>query len=396
MSDPAGSGGGIWRLKHGSIVGYEIEAATAGMGGQAVTAIGVFADPDRVLVWALLHLAAAIVNGWASLRQIRRLLQDGSSVAVDGDGIVFRDPASRVTGIVPFGEIFSLEWHDRLPRVVRIGVAGRAPIAVAFRQFGSVERAGEFYREVRRRLPGGWTESLEDRATIADRSLASPPLVTLCLASVLLGIGLAMWFSGGFEDAGALDPLGSVIGNEVAAGQWVRLFSGVLLHVGTLHLAGNLFALVSLGMLLENAVGSRRFLVVLGFSSLVGASCWAFLHPDQPAVGASAAVFGAMGSFLSINVFRRRELPATLRLPWRMFAYVLVFAAMTDWVIENAATAGHLAGFLSGALIALPLIRPGQLAMAVTPKWVGVSAFLLGGLHLVGVAWVIVAISRIA
>ena len=73
--------------------------------------------------------------------------------------------------------------------------------------------------------------------------------------------------------------------NGVAAGEWYRLFTGMFLHYGLLHLALNMFALWVVGGALEPLLGRVRFLALYLLSGL-GGSVAVYLfaaHPSPPA-----------------------------------------------------------------------------------------------------------------
>jgi hypothetical protein len=84
----------------------------------------------------------------------------------------------------------------------------------------------------------------------------------------------------------------------VADGEYYRLVTAAFLHGGLLHLALNMFALASLGPVLESALGRSRFLALYLLSAL-GGSTLSFLlaAPNTVGVGASGAIFGLFGAF---------------------------------------------------------------------------------------------------
>src|ERR1044072_5950581 len=100
----------------------------------------------------------------------------------------------------------------------------------------------------------------------------------------------------------ALWPLGDHLARglgRVGFEPW-QLVSSAFLHGGFAHIALNMFALYSFGMMVERAVGSRRF-AWLYFASVLTASAAQLLvvtaTVDQgavPTVGASGGVFGVL------------------------------------------------------------------------------------------------------
>ena len=89
----------------------------------------------------------------------------------------------------------------------------------------------------------------------------------------------------------------------VAAGQEYRLITSAFLHepgfagFGPAHIIFNMWALLVVGPALERMLGRLRFLAVYLLSALGGAVFFYYLvPPNQPALGASGAVFGLFGA----------------------------------------------------------------------------------------------------
>ena len=88
---------------------------------------------------------------------------------------------------------------------------------------------------------------------------------------------------------------------------WVMFLSYSALHGGFSHLAGNLAALLVLGAIVVDRVGSRGFLVLWGLSALGGSVAFGVLSTSQqPMVGASGALFGLAGAGGRPGTGRRR------------------------------------------------------------------------------------------
>ena len=93
----------------------------------------------------------------------------------------------------------------------------------------------------------------------------------------------------------------SMMPDEVAAGEWWRLFTSGFLHFGPAHLALNMMALWLLGRELEPVLGRLRFTVVY-LMSLLGGGTTVYLFGElcSEVAGASGAVFGLMGGLLAV------------------------------------------------------------------------------------------------
>ena len=96
---------------------------------------------------------------------------------------------------------------------------------------------------------------------------------------------------------------GAMVPVLVAQGEWYRLVTAMFLHIGVLHLAFNSFALYLFGSMVEQALGTLRFVAVYlitGFAA--SAASFALSQPLTAAAGASGAVFGLLGVWLAVNL----------------------------------------------------------------------------------------------
>ncbi len=141
-------------------------------------------------------------------------------------------------------------------------------------------------------------------------------------------------------------PGGDVVG--IATGQQWRMVTAIFLHGGILHLLMNGYALWIFGPIVEREIGRTRFvLIFLATGLFASAASYAFADaPAQVGVGASGAIFGVVGAFVSYN-YRHRELSiaaARLRglVPFLILNLILSFSfPLIDWK-------AHLGGFFAG------------------------------------------------
>ena len=136
---------------------------------------------------------------------------------------------------------------------------------------------------------------------------------------------------------------GELIG--VAAGQPYRLLTAAFLHAGTFHLLTNMFALVSIGPALEQALGRLRY-VTLYLVSALGGSTLSYLvsDPGTLGVGASGAIFGLFGAYYV--VVRRVGGDTGSIVTLLAINLVITFALpIIDW-------RAHVGGLLTGAAVA--------------------------------------------
>ena len=162
---------------------------------------------------------------------------------------------------------------------------------------------------------------------------------------------------------------------DVLHGQWYRLLAATFVHVGFLHIAGNMWCLWNLGILGEPLIGPYGVIAIYMITGIAGnllSMAWdiglALHYRDASPLfgvgaGASGAVFGIAG--ILIVLLSNRKLP----FPWvelkRLRSSVVKFAAINLVIglstmvhnfgirIDNSA---HIGGFLSGMALGVPLV----------------------------------------
>ncbi len=144
--------------------------------------------------------------------------------------------------------------------------------------------------------------------------------------------------------------LGNAHAAKILDGEWWRLVTALTLHSGGIHLAGN----VVVGGIFINRLcrdlGSGLGWSLVLLSGILGNLANAFVqNPDHRSIGASTAVFGAVGLLASINTLRYRH---NLRHRWPLpVAAALGLLAMLGAGGENTDIGAHLFGFAFGVFL---------------------------------------------
>ena len=147
---------------------------------------------------------------------------------------------------------------------------------------------------------------------------------------------------------------GAMVPVLVAQGEWYRLVTAMFLHIGVLHLAFNSFALYLFGSVVEQALGTARFVAVYlitGFAA--SAASFAFSQPETAAAGASGAVFGLLGVWLAYNLRRRSLMMARANVQWALtlIAVNLVIGFAVPGIDNVAHIGGLVAGVVAGFVV---------------------------------------------
>jgi membrane associated rhomboid family serine protease len=139
-----------------------------------------------------------------------------------------------------------------------------------------------------------------------------------------------------------------MVGHGVAAGQWYRLVTSAFLPgtggLGLLDIAFNMWALLVVGPPMERQLGSARYLTVYIASAIGGSVSYYFLaSPNQPALGASGAIFGLFGAWFVIA--RRLGVDA------RGVVFLIVVNLALGFVVPYIAWQAHVGGLVTGGVL---------------------------------------------
>ncbi|SEQ84696.1 rhomboid family intramembrane serine protease [Pedobacter rhizosphaerae] len=138
--------------------------------------------------------------------------------------------------------------------------------------------------------------------------------------------------------------------NMVLDGQYWRLISYQFIHASISHIFFNMYALVYLGLMIENKLGWKKFLFIYLLSGVCGGLVSLTFHQETIMMGASGAIMGLYGAFIALLVNKSYEKNATKALlisTLFVSALVLINGTMGKRV-DNAA---HVGGFISGFLL---------------------------------------------
>jgi membrane associated rhomboid family serine protease len=209
--------------------------------------------------------------------------------------------------------------------------------------------------------------------------------VTKALVAINVAVYVAeLVTGGGVNGTGSTIYLhGVLFGPLVEQGDWWRLVTAAFLHYGPVHLILNMVGLYWFGSLLEERIGSGRYLMLYLVSGLAG-SAGALLWPNgflTPTVGASGAIFGILGAGLVLE--RQRDYVfGGSALGVILINFVLTFS------ISSISKGGHIGGLVGGIVCALGLTRFGRGHAAYgRPGVLGVATIVLVGVASIAVAY---------
>lgn len=184
----------------------------------------------------------------------------------------------------------------------------------------------------------------------------------ITLALLLLNVGVSFYALSG--DRSMLAELSFQPRRIWEEGEYYRFLTAGFVHVGTGHLAFNMFTLFFFGPELERVLGPAGFLILYFGSELAAHGLTFALNRDEPgysAVGASGAVSGVVFAFVLYAPFAMLGIMFIIPMPAILFAVLYVVGSIyalrqgRDGVAGGIAHEAHLGGAVGGVLLTILL-----------------------------------------
>jgi membrane associated rhomboid family serine protease len=183
------------------------------------------------------------------------------------------------------------------------------------------------------------------------RAVAAPATMALIGINAVVYVITAAQGGGINVPGGKLFSDWALQGLAVSNGDWWRLVTAMFLHGSLLHLMFNMLALYWLGTIIEQALGTPRFLLVYFVSGLAGSAGALWLSSAfAVTVGASGAIFGMIGALLIL------EYLSTGSLMGQAMMLILVNMALT-FAVPGISIGGHVGGLAAGIAATYALMR---------------------------------------
>jgi hypothetical protein len=145
---------------------------------------------------------------------------------------------------------------------------------------------------------------------------------------------------------------------DLLAMPWT-IITSMFAHGDFEHILFNMFALFMFGSILEEKIGTNRFIFLYLISGLLGSvGFMLFNSPFDSALGASGAIYGILGALVllapQLQVFIY-FFPVPMWLAGPIYAAIEIFALGKA---DNIAHSAHLLGFVAGLALATQEMRP--------------------------------------
>ena len=291
------------------------------------------------------------------------------------------------------------DWQRAADSASSVAWLGWRSAAEQLVRNGDLAAAIDAYREADRRAPPAERPAIASRIAwllketghdfVARREFnrsrgayaSFAPSVTLGLIAVNVIVFVVNGvLGGGFGMVGSGGPLieaGAVYAPAVASGEWWRLMTAAFLHLGVMHLLFNMWALYLFGPVAEELYGRLEYLVIYLLAALGGSVLTILAAPDQPAVGASGAIFGLLGLAFAVSRRRHLAIPRQIRLILGQAGSLLVLNLIITFAVPGISWTGHVGGLLVGVI--LGWLLPPSPRFSLAARWEGLSGQLGDG-----------------
>ncbi|MCF6298065.1 MAG: rhomboid family intramembrane serine protease [Flavobacteriaceae bacterium] len=136
-------------------------------------------------------------------------------------------------------------------------------------------------------------------------------------------------------------------------GEWWRLLTSTFLHGGLMHLLFNMYGLLFVGIFLEPVLGKTKFLTSYLIAGVLASIASLWWYDATVSVGASGAIFGMYGLFLSLMLTKKFH--AKFSKSFLMSTIIFVGFNLLMGLTGGIDNAAHIGGLFSGFIIGLIL-----------------------------------------
>lgn len=137
-------------------------------------------------------------------------------------------------------------------------------------------------------------------------------------------------------------------------GQWWRLLTCGYLHMGVIHLLGNMVALEMIGTRIEKKLGPVWMLIIYNLGTMLTAFLWCLVFPEGQIVGASLGIFVLFGMLCVMLFSKGGKGLAELSRYERGY---LVFYVIAGCFLGIGTIVVHLIGFVIGILVGFAILK---------------------------------------
>ncbi|XP_071685911.1 RHOMBOID-like protein 10, chloroplastic isoform X2 [Rutidosis leptorrhynchoides] len=184
-----------------------------------------------------------------------------------------------------------------------------------------------------------------DQEKVYLRTPMGRPVNKRKLTDMLLVINVLVYVAQ-VASKGQLIMWGAKINSLIDKGELWRLVTSAFLHANVGHLMINCYSLNSIGPTMEHLSGPKRYLAIY-MTSAIASTTMSYWLSKAPAVGASGAIFGLVGSF-AIFVIRHNDMVKGGVGDLKHVARVIAVNMAIGLLSQGIDNWGHLGGLIGG------------------------------------------------
>lgn len=147
---------------------------------------------------------------------------------------------------------------------------------------------------------------------------------------------------------------------NLEAGKYKGIISYMFLHADIEHFINNMIMLYAVGGMPENRLKTLKFLIVYFLSGIGGGLTSAFYYMNKGqivnSIGASAAVFGIIGSTAALMLKSRKY----RKVDMRRILFLILISLYGGFTAVNVDNAGHIGGLITGFIVTF-IIAPASI-----------------------------------
>ena len=145
---------------------------------------------------------------------------------------------------------------------------------------------------------------------------------------------------------------GSADSFRILHGEPWRAVTALTLHADVVHALSNAVGIALFLSAVSSTLGTGLGCALVLLAGVAGNLANAFFHGDpHVSLGASTAVFGAVGTLAALGVARRRRMATSKRRAWLPIAAALALLAMLGTGGQRVDVWAHLFGLLAGGVL---------------------------------------------
>ena len=188
--------------------------------------------------------------------------------------------------------------------------------------------------------------------------------ILIAINLLLYGLMVAQGIGGGLGLSTIFSPSGYLLIHSgaqywplvLSEGEWWRCITYAFAHGGLIHLGFNMMVLYQIGPMVEEEIGTTRFLILYVLTALTATIAgfgWQVRYIKRwiPVVGASGSLFGLIG--FAISYYHR--VGGHMAHNYRNFMLKWAAMAFIFGLLIGADNAAHIGGAIGGALFGLVL-----------------------------------------